>query len=92
MADDRACRAGMAATIFQAPDFLAGQRVVRVESLRALAQQSRLPIQCKDLAGGKSLAQVPFGLGLAVRVEILVIKGPIFLPDAAPGFRIKLRR
>src|SRR5260370_17110880 len=81
MAGHRPRRARVAAAFFYAPQFVAGQGVVRVKSFRPRAQQRRPPIERSDLAGGKCLAEVPFGIGRAIRPEILEINRTFLLPD-----------
>src|SRR5438128_375740 len=73
MADQWASSAGMRGALFNAPEFLARQRIVRVERLSTLAQQRGPPIQRGDLARGEALPKISFGLHAPIRVEVFVI-------------------
>src|SRR6266699_1672305 len=89
MAGHRPRRARVAAAVLHAPQFVAGQGVVGVKRFRPRAQQRRPPIERSDLAGGKGLAEVPFGIRRAIRPEILEINGPVLLPDRPASFLVE---
>src|SRR5438309_5910899 len=89
MASHRPGGARVAGAFFYTPQFVAGQGVVRVKRFRPRAQQRRPPIERSDLAGGKCLAEVPFGIGRAIGPEILKINRSVLLPDRPASFLVE---
>src|SRR5258706_15094043 len=71
----------MTRALLHAPELFAGDRIVRVVSFSAAADQDWFSLKHRDVRRGKGLSPIALLLGFSVFVEILEIDGTLGAPD-----------
>src|SRR5215510_2658466 len=79
----------MLRALFDAPEFLAGERVVGVSGLRAQADQLPPAVDHRDMRSGEGLAKIPVGGYLSVRVDVLKVYRSLRQPDCLTGLFVQ---
>src|SRR5262249_16369864 len=87
---DHWSRAGrMLRALFDAPEFLAGERVLGISGLGAQADQLPPSVDHPDVRRRKSFAKVAVRRNLSVRVNVLKVYRPFRLPDRLAGLLVQ---